>query len=100
MIYVFLKLRIKFILARRLAEVRQDRRHSDQYLAAFEQDQARVNARMAGLNAQEFRSNLTEWRRLNTNLQTRIETMQHSLKDCPANELRGLLETLFQPANI
>ena len=91
MIHVFLKLRIQFILACKLAKARQDRRRNDQRIKAFGQDQAQVNAHMTGL---------IELRRLNTKLQIRIEAMQHGLKDCPTNELRELLEILSRPSTV
>jgi hypothetical protein len=100
MIHLFLKLRVQFILACKLAKARQERRRNIQRLKAFKHDQAQVNARMTGLIALEYRANLIELRRLNTKYQIHLEVLQDGLKNCPTNELRELLEVMTRPRTV
>lgn len=95
---LFLKLRIRLILARKFAKARRERRKIQQQRKAFEDDQARVDARIAGPMVLEYRANLIELRRLNTNYQIHLETFQDSLKGCPPDELQKVYEVLTGPS--
>jgi hypothetical protein len=95
---LFLKIHIHLILARKFAKARKERRDIDRQRKAFETDQARVDARITGPAVTEYRANLIELRRLNTNYQIHLETFQDSLKGCPPDELRKIYAVLTGPS--
>ena len=100
MMHFLLTCRIRLILNRKLANAQRDYQKNQERLQAFRRDQTKLHAHWKGTDAQAYKAQLLEMKRLSIKSVYANETCIDSLHGASTGELKEILAILTGPQKV